>query len=330
MNLSNRLAFCAVATLGWIALLLLPSVSIAQDTESASDEREQIFSGPQIGEPVPGYEMNQVLGDKPGEAIDVVKTAGDKPLVLIFFHEKTRPAFGLMRALAKFGETKKEAGLTTAVCFLTKDPTETTQWVNQVNRNLPKNVVYGVYEDGIEGPGAYGLNRNVALTILVADKGKVVHNSALVQPSLETDGAKILQSIVEVTGGGDVPDIKTLAGQREMARSNPNANPNAEPNMRPWLAPVIKKGATNDEVDKAAKALEEHCQSDAAARKAIGRIANTVVNSGKLENYGTLRAQDYLKKWAKDFGDPRTGSSANPNGKKRSDGKKSEDSGDKK
>jgi hypothetical protein len=34
----------------------------------------------------------------------------------------------------------------------------------------------------------------------------------------------------------------------------------------------------------------------------VGRIARTIVEGGKLENYGTSRAQEYLRKWAKEYG----------------------------
>ena len=33
-------------------------------------------------------------------------------------------------------------------------------------------------------------------------------------------------------------------------------------------------------------------------------IANTIIDAGKLTSYGTPRAQEYLRKWAKDFGSP--------------------------
>ena len=46
-------------------------------------------------------------------------------------------------------------------------------------------------------PGAYGLNRNVAVTVLVATDRVVSANFALVQPSLEVDAPKIFKSIAD-------------------------------------------------------------------------------------------------------------------------------------
>ena len=38
---------------------------------------------------------------------------------------------------------------------------------------------------------------------------------------------------------------------------------------------------------------------NANAKKELARITNTIVNSGKLANYGTAAAQVVLKRWAK-------------------------------
>ncbi|MAG94542.1 MAG: hypothetical protein CMJ48_12445, partial [Planctomycetaceae bacterium] len=58
----------------------------------------------------------------------------------------------------------------------------------------------GISVDGAEGPGSYGLNRNVNLTVLVAHENRVAANFALVQPS-ETDVPKILAEVVDLVGG---------------------------------------------------------------------------------------------------------------------------------
>ena len=106
----------------------------------------------------------------------------------------------------------------TGVAFLTADATDTKNWIKRAVGALPKNVPLGIAEGGQEGPGAYGLNRNVAITILVAKEGKVVANFALVQPSLQADGPKILKEIVDVLGGGKVPSIEELIKPPETRR----------------------------------------------------------------------------------------------------------------
>ncbi|HVJ67809.1 MAG TPA: hypothetical protein VM510_07495, partial [Caulifigura sp.] len=163
----------------------------------------------------------------------------------------------------------------------------------------------GISMDGREGPGAYGLNRKVTLTILVGKEGRVTGNFALVQPSLNSDLPRILDSVVAVAGG-KAPKLEELDGMREMMRTTDQA-----PNLRPFLTPVINRNAAKEDVEKAAKAVEEHVAKDEAARKELGRIASTIVNAGKVENYGTATAQEYLKKWAREYG-PKTDQPTDP------------------
>ena len=137
------------------------------------------------------------------------------------------------------------------------------------------------------------------LTILVGKEGKVTGNFALVQPSLQVDLPKILQSIVEVVGG-EVPKLADLPGMPEMMRNQP-AQTEAL-NLRPLLTPLIRLTASEEDVEKAAKTIEEKAAEDAAVRKEVGRIANTIIDNGKLKDYGTPKAQEYLQKWAKEFG----------------------------
>ncbi len=71
--------------------------------------------------------------------------------------------------------------------------------------------------------------------------------------------------------------------------------------VRTYLRPLIQKDATDKQVDEAAAAVEAWVETDDEARKEIARISNTIVNSGKLENYGTPRCQDVLRKWAEKY-----------------------------
>ena len=209
--------------------------------------------------------------------------------------------------MAEYAATKSRAGLTTGVVFLTEDPTGTEKWMNMVEKNLPTGVLYGISHDGQEGPGAYGLNRNVTLTILVGNEGKVTANLALIQPQLQADGPKILQAIVDVTGGGKVPAIEDLAGDRYAAREKMDAKPAAgrmnDAKLTSLLRGLIIKQAMPEEVSQAAADIEKYVEENAAARKEIGRISTTIVNSGKLANYGTEAAQAVLRGWSAKYGD---------------------------
>lgn len=283
-----------------LILLVLAVVSCCLQNGRADDP---VFSGPQIGEKLSPFEAKGVFGELDGKKFDLINRAGKKSVALIFVHARTRPAFGLTNLVMKFAATRTKAGLESGVIFLTEDPTATEAWMRQVERHFPKGVAYGLSTDGPEGPGAYGLNRNVTLTVLVGKEGKATANFALVQPSIQADGPKILKAIVDVTGGGEVPSIDELAGPRyrgQVKQADPPRKTDSK--LTGLLRSVINKQASEDDVSKAATEIEKYVEKNEAARKELGRIASTVVNSGKLDNYGTEAAQKKLKEWEKKYG----------------------------
>ena len=255
---------------------------------------EPVFSGPQVGEKLTGFEVRGVLGDLEGKSFDLVAQADGKPLAIIFVHEVTRPSIGLTRLIMDYAAQRKADGLTAGVALLTDDATATEAWIKRAAHALPARVPLGISLDGREGPGALGLNRGVTLTVLVAKENKVTANFALVQPSIEADAENIAGAIVDVLGGGEKPTLAQLGVARPRGDDSPN--------LRPVLAPLIQKTATPEDVDRAAAAVEQAVADNPAAQRELGRIARTVVNSGKLENYGTPPAQEYLRKWAEKYG----------------------------
>jgi len=265
---------------------------------------EPIFSGPQIGEPLPALKLQGVFDEEGGKEIEPTKQAGDSPQLIVFFHQRTRPAFGLTNTLMSYAATRKTDGLHSSVAFLSPDATATKQWLNQVRKHFATGPTYGIASGGLEGPGSYGLNRNVTLTVLIAKEGKVTANFAIVQPNLPVDGQKIVTAISKTLGDEKSPLIADIIAKARpaMARTDakrPAANQEAMQKMRPLLAPVINKNATPAQVDAAAAKVDEAIAKDATLAKELGRIANTIVNAGKVKNYGTPRAQEKIKAWAK-------------------------------
>lgn len=259
---------------------------------------EPIFSGPQAGETLTAFKLNGVLGDDAGQNVDMLSKADGGPLVLVFVHQRTRPSFGLTNTVMRYVASRAKDGIAGATVFLTGDATDTQNWMKLVSGNFPQGVTYGISPDGQEGPGAYGLNRNVELTVLVGKENKVTANFALVQPSVQADGPKIFQAIVDVLGGGEVPDVAQFSGQDRGARM---MRPEQDPNLRPLLTRVIRRDATAEQVDEAAKAVEEYAAKNAATRQEIGKIGRRIIDAGKLADYGTPTAQKYLEKWAKEY-----------------------------
>ncbi len=200
-------------------------------------ERETVYSGPQKGEKLADFELVGVYDAEAGVASRYWDQAGDKATLLIFVHEITRPSIAVMRLLSDFAG-KHADKLHTDVVFLGEDATALEEQLKRARHAMPKGTPLYISVDGVEGPGAYGLNRKVALTILVSQDRKVTANFALVQPSVQVDVPKVLNEIVAIVGGS-APSLRELGGGRFMepaARGD-----DVQVDLRSLLRPVIQK-----------------------------------------------------------------------------------------
>ena len=281
----------------WVAIsFMLMGIFLQGSMLLAQDEVQQVFSGPQPGESMEAFDVQYAFGDTAGTTMQPLKEAGDRSTLLIFAHQLTRPSLALTRVLTKFAEQHQKI-LYTNMIFLTDDVTATQQRLTAARRALPTKTDVTIAPQGIEGPGAYGLNRKVTLTIVFGDDQKVIFNSALIEPSVQTDALKIITHIAKALKV-KVPTLAELNAQPRMAASG-------EIDARALLGPVLNKEATEAEVNIAAKKIEAEFTKKPNAATQIGRIAQRIIDSGQLENYGTKRAQYYLFKWAGLYGKPR-------------------------
>ncbi len=260
---------------------------------------DPVFSGPQVGEPLTPFAVRGVLGDDAGKDLDFVTQANGQPIVLVFVHDVNRQSVSMTRILTTYTASRAKDGLTTGIIFLDDDATAAENMVKRIQHALAPSAPVGVSTVGSEGPGAYGLNRNVMLTILVGKDNQTTANFALVQPSLQADLPKVLEAVVQVAGG-KAPRLDELPGVGPMMQRQSGAGPDA--NLRALIRPVIQKEISPEQVDRAAQAVETYLETHAEARQEVGRIATTIIDNGKLANYGTPRAQEYLQKWARVYG----------------------------
>ena len=279
--------------IGILCVCLLPGLVWAQ-----TEGEDPVFSGPQPGEKLAPLSVKGVYGEQAGKTWDVLKTHEGKPQLLIFMHKRTRPAFGLTRTLMTYVKNRKDDELKGGVIWLTADATETETWLNTVKRYFPETsrmpVVFS--PDGIEGPGAYGLNRNVTMTVLVGNKGKVTANFALVQPSLQADLPKVLKAVI-AEAGGEMPKLSELAPNMMRNRPNTDRPANRDEKLTSLLRPFIQKNATDKEVEEMAKTIEAYIKENPAAKTQLTEIVDRIQAAGKLSNYGTEKAQSYLRGW---------------------------------
>jgi hypothetical protein len=193
--------------------------SYAQETSPQnriSDRKDavNVFSGPQPGEKLPPLKVRIVIGDNAGKEVDIVSAARGKPTFLIFMNEWNEQVAELMRVITLYAEQRGKPQLIAAVVWLTSDPGDLEAKLERARPHMPRNTPVGISLDGREGPGAYGLNRHVQMTILVSDRNVVTSNFALVQPSVNGDAVNVLSALVKVIGGKP-PTLAEVLSPRE-------------------------------------------------------------------------------------------------------------------
>jgi len=262
--------------------------------------QEPVFSGPQIKEPLVPFLVRSLTQPDVGKQVDYVSNAKGKPLLLVFVHDVNRQSISMVRLLTAYSAKRLGDGLLTGVIMLHEDANEAEKNFQRMKHALNAETPTGVSLEGREGPGSYGLNRLVTLTILIGQDNKVTANYALVQPSLQVDLPKIVKSITEVVGG-TVPTMEELIGKEAMrAMQGDKKEAAVVPDVSGLVRPLIQKKATDEEVTQIAEKIEKAMKADELVRREIYRIATTISGSGKLTDYGTAKAQEYLEKWAKE------------------------------
>ncbi|MBN83269.1 MAG: hypothetical protein CMJ70_24315 [Planctomycetaceae bacterium] len=174
-----------------------------KDPAGYQTKGKQIFSGPQKGEKLPALKVTSLFGDTKGKAFDLIKRAGNRPQIL-FFQDAI---FGEVPCLFQFADAirqvneKTEEEVQIACIFLADDTNAITSRYARIFGGLRERgvSVIAVAPGGRNGPGSYGLNRNIAQTILVAKDGKVTWNFVSEQGLLFAD-PHILGAVAEVVG----------------------------------------------------------------------------------------------------------------------------------
>jgi hypothetical protein len=254
------------------------------------------LSGPQPGEKMPGFRVFDVGSRQEADYIGDGKGA---PAVLVFIHELTRPGAALMRALDEHGRIKQVRGLRTLFISLSEDRDGAERHLPQVIKSLNLKCPMGISLDGKEGPGSYGLNRDVMLTILVARDNKVTANFAIVSPN-ETDAPRIKSAIDEALKAaaqalpGTPEEVRLreelAAAREEIAALKIQLERTGEPGPRRGemerpkedetlvnhCRRLIQKAATQEQLDAAVKDIEAYIGTNETLRKQylaiLGRI----------------------------------------------------------
>jgi hypothetical protein len=250
-----------------------------------------------------------VLGDNPGREVDPVAASDGKPTLLVFVHKLTRPGMALTRGLTAYAKSQSDQGVVSGVVWLDDDQAKAEAYLKRARESLKFVVPVGVSVDGGEGPGAYGLNRNVELTILVAKDNQVTANFALVQPSV-TEAPMIAAALAKLIDQSPptADEIQKLApsGRAMTTRANMqrgDAAKRAEPGgdrgaLRAMMSKVIAADVAEADLRSAVKAIDEWAGDDTDRRAALGRMADAVLQRG----LGSQASQTVLKSWQSKYG----------------------------
>lgn len=207
MNHSLNFKRPAVARLLVLAISL---VAVASDTGVAQEkdaelqaiekvEPRQVFSGPQPGEKVRPFKVLTFKGDEAKE-VEIVKETEEGVTLICFVHKLSnddRVIYGM--GLVDFYAVPHKA-VTSHIVMLTDDRPKMLKMLKGWGRGpfFSKSML-SVSIDGAEGPGSYGLNRNVAMTVVVAKGNKVVDNFVFQAPN-NRDLQTIMASIAKAIG----------------------------------------------------------------------------------------------------------------------------------
>ncbi len=191
------------------------------DPDGYRMEGEPVFSGPQPGEKVVGFQATSLAGENKGQAVDPI-AAADRSAQVLFFQDDTgvaiRGLLGVVDAIEAIDQ-KADADLQVVCVFLSDDPDAIAQRFARAFPIMQRRGVdvIAVSKDGRDGPGAYGLNRNIAQTIILAKDGKVTRNFVFRQGLLYLD-PHVMGGIAELVDEDRETVAKWLA---EASENNP-------------------------------------------------------------------------------------------------------------
>ena len=278
--------------------------AIKNPKEFKLDGSKEVFSGPQAGETLPKLKVSAVTGDDAGKTFNALGDHDGAQLIILAGPNRTsiRGIIGILRLVATVNEHSKEP-LNPILVYLGDDKNQLAENANRYLQYMNGEPTIGISNDGRDGPGSYGLNRNVSMTIIVARDGKVVYNFPFPEGMLTPD-PHVLGAISEVIH--TEPEqmrqwLVSAAEERTRAAATNERNRNGGVDIRALLNPILDKNASDEVIDAAAKKIDLVLEGNKAAAASVGALASRMVQ-GNLEAYGTKRSQYHLFKWSRLYG----------------------------
>jgi hypothetical protein len=182
-------------------LLFALTVALLLCGYAASADKDDLKSGPQAGDNVPGPFHSLVAhSGEPGlvgKKTDFFEMYGQAPVVLVFAREMSKPLTRLVKKLDAEVTKRKSAKLRSVVVFLSDDDALETNLKDFGEKQGIKNVNLAIMEPA--GPKHYKLSKEADVTVLLYKRLKVQANHAFKKGDLNKKGVGAILS--------DVPKI---------------------------------------------------------------------------------------------------------------------------
>jgi len=284
--------------------------------------QDPVYSGPQKGEKLPGFKVLHMNGEMKDAEIDFVADGKGASALIVFVHELTRPGAQVMRKLDEHAAKRGVRGL---IVLLPEDLNKSERYAPLLQSIMKYKSALGISVDGKEGPGGYGLNHQVTLTILLAKQDVVAANWALRSPS-DTDTPAILKAIDDLVGFKEEPkqptgdlearvaalekEIRELRAMIERLTRQPpppaggerkpplRCAPPSDPTLNGLMRRMIRPETPNEEVDKAIGEIEAHVKDNADLKKQARDGITLILDLKYGTEYARTRAQELLSKLA--------------------------------
>jgi hypothetical protein len=115
------------------------NLAIAALAFLAARTDEPVYSGPQVSEKLAPFKVRGVYDAASATELDLVRSAGTRPLLLVFVHEATRPSIALTRVLMDYATSRSNDGLACGVVWLVNadDMTAAEQFLKRARHAMP-------------------------------------------------------------------------------------------------------------------------------------------------------------------------------------------------
>ena len=147
------------------------------------------------------FRVLAVNSPEAGREIDFISQFGKGPILLLFAHDVTRPIMNTFWPIDRFAADRAQAGLKVLFVYMAADKISGERRIREWDRSFGGfQVPISVSLDGAEGPGLYGLNRELPITAVLARDGRVVSNITVIQPGYHA-AVQIIAETAKLVGG---------------------------------------------------------------------------------------------------------------------------------